>query len=97
MRIKIQTMINGVAQTIFADPLKDWVAISFSQEELTILSSFNANEVFIAAPRSQLRTNREVVMQWASEWPQRFFSGTHRQPEGSLILPNGVVKDQTGN
>jgi hypothetical protein len=97
MRIKIQAMVNGVAQTIFADPLKDWVAIQFSQEERQAIALMGDGEAFIAAPRSQLKTNREVVMQWASEWPTRFFSGTHRQPEGSIILPDGKVKDQTGN
>jgi hypothetical protein len=97
MRIKIQAEVNGVAQTIFADPLKDWVSIQFNAVERQIIATLGDGECFIAAPRSQLATNREVVMKWAAEWPMRFFSGTHKQPEGSILLPDHKVKDQTGN
>jgi hypothetical protein len=97
MQIKAQVMINGVAQTIFIDPNKDWVAVQFTALELQILRGFKEREVFIGAPKAQLASNRAAVMQWASEWPTRFFSGTHKAPEGALLLPNKEVKDQSGN
>lgn len=97
MQVKAQVVVNGVAQTIFIDPNKDWIAIRFTKEELRLLHTYTDQDVFIAAPFHQLRSNLKAVHAWAAEWRQRFFSGSHRAPEGALLLPDNSVKNQDGN
>lgn len=97
MRIKAQILINGVAQTIFIDPNKDWVAIQFTQVELQMLSKWKASDVFVAAPIPVLKGQPGVVKQFATEWPNQFYAGSHRPPSGGLLLPDNIVKEQDGN
>jgi hypothetical protein len=97
MRLKVQIPVNGVDQTFIIDPNKHWVAIRFSAVELQMLSQWQQNDVFIAAPAGELKANAGVIRKWAQDWPQQFWAGTHRPPGGGLLLPDNIVKNQDGN
>jgi hypothetical protein len=94
MLVKVQFIENGVAKEMIFDASKDWMAVKFTQEELQILSHHNVSDVFIAAPLAQLMSNKAAVRKFAQDWPQRYWSGTHRPPAGGLLLPDNIVKDQ---
>lgn len=97
MQVKVQTVVHGVAQDIFIDANRDWVAIQFTAEERRIIAALGDNQVFIAAPIPQIVGNRDVVMKWAGQWPTRFWSGSHKAPEGALLLPDNSIVKQDGN
>lgn len=94
MQIKAQIIENGIARDVFIDSSKQWVAVRFTALELRMLSSYTANEAMVAAPGGEMQRAKAMIMKWAREWPTRIFAGTHRAPEGALLLPNHDIKDQ---
>lgn len=97
MLIKATLTRNGVIEDIIIDPNKDWVAIQFTARDLVVLGSFKQGEIFIAGPNKDLADNKKTIFEWAKHWPKRFFGGTHRPPEGSILAPNGEVIKLDGN
>lgn len=97
MLIKASIEENGVRRDIFIDPNRDWVAIKFSAVELMHLAHLSHQEMFIAAPIPQLNSNPAAIRQWALSWPNRYYAGSHKAPEGGLILPDGTKIKQDGN
>lgn len=97
MFLKAQTIVHGVAQDIFVDPNRDWVAIRFTPQERALISQLGDNQVFILAPIKQLQSNPKAVDNWAQQWPNRYFAGSHKPPEGGLLLPGHIIKNQDGN
>lgn len=97
MFIKAQRTVNGIAQDIFIDPNTDWIAIRFTDAERMHIANLGGNQVFIAAPIHLLKGNPAVIKKWATQWPNRYYGGSHKPPEGALLLPGNVVKVQDGN
>jgi hypothetical protein len=94
VRIKFMRMVNGIAVDDFLDSSKNWIAVRFTQAELTYLATFNASQVMLTAPLDALRSNPHAVATWAEQWPTQFYGGSHKPPAGGLILPNGCTVDQ---
>jgi hypothetical protein len=97
MRIKVQTMVDGVVRDLFINPsAKDLVAIKFTEAELNMLAQWpKADHPLVTGPKGFIAANPQLVNKFVSEWPVEFHN-SHKLPDGGVLGPDGRLLDKKG-
>ena len=96
-RKRLQDLGNGGVVDFVVDTAHDWACVRMSPKERQMAAKLGPTEALIVVPAHVLKMQPGLVREWAKQWPLRYFAGSAKPPEGSILLPDGVKIEQTGN
>lgn len=98
-RKRLQDLGNGGVVDFVVDTAHDWACVRFSPKEMAQVKhkNFTQTHALIVAPAHVMKMQPGLVAEWARQWPMRYFAGSAKPPEGTILGPDGQKIEQTGN
>lgn len=98
-RKRLQDLGSGGVVDFVVDTANDWACVRFGPKELAYVKhkDFTNTSGLIVVPDHVLAMQPGLVKEWASQWPLRYFAGSVRPPEGTILMADGSKMRQDGN